>query len=196
MEHNHESEEPVECPDTGGSSSSESASGAPSPEVLADLKDRAAKSDQHYDAWMRVLADLQNLQRRALRDKEQARRMAVRDLVRALIPSFDNLDRALSASAPGASDALLQGVTMVNKEIWRVLAENGVTILDPVGAPLDPNLHEAISSRPEPGTPANTVLEVWERGYALGDMIIRPARVTVACEAPLDIAPPDSSASE
>lgn len=184
MEQNHESEDPVESPGNDDRSSAGPESRAPSPEQLADLRDRAAKADQHYDAWMRVLADLQNLQRRALRDKEQARRMAVRDLVRALIPSFDNLDRALGASTPGAADPLLQGVTMVNKEIWRVLTENGVTILDPVGTLLDPNMHEAIGSRHEPGTPVNTVLEVWERGYALGDMIIRPARVTVACEAP------------
>jgi molecular chaperone GrpE len=151
---------------------------------LLELKDRAAKADVHYDSWMRVMADLQNLQRRSYRDKDQARRMAVRDLVKDLIPCFDNLDRALQVGTGAASEGLIAGLTMVSKEIWRVLQENGVQIIDPEGAMLDPNLHEAIGSRFEDGVEANTVLDVWERGYALGDMIIRPARVTVAASNP------------
>lgn len=147
---------------------------------LAALKERAARADEHQDSWMRAMADLQNLQRRLLREKDLARKMAVRDLARGLLPCFDNLERAIASSASGSLDAVVQGVAMVHEEIFRVLKEHGVRVIDPAGDRLDPNLHEAIGSRCEPGVEANVVLDVLERGFALGDLIIRPARVTVA----------------
>ena len=160
---------------------------------LAALRERAAKADEIEESWLRAAADLQNVQRRATRDKDLARRMAVRDLISALLPCFDNLERAVSSADDGTPEVLLQGVSMVSTEIRRVLSDHGVQLVDPAaGEPLDPTRHEAVFSRHDDDVEENLILEVHEKGYAIGEMIIRPARVAVS----LGRAPANTEADE
>jgi molecular chaperone GrpE len=144
------------------------------------IRELTEKAETYQENWLRAGAELQNLQKRAVRDREMARNLAVRDLVRALLPSFDNLERALLSTETGSFESLLQGVSMVSAEIRRVLLEQGIQIIEPEGGKLDPSRHEAVSSRPDPDADENTILDVLEKGYALGDMVIRPARVLVS----------------
>ena len=153
-----------------------------SQEDIAALQHRSEKADEFEENWLRTAADLQNLQRRATRDKELARKMAVRDLIGSLLPCFDNLERAVGSADDGSTlEVVLQGVSMVSTEIRRVLSDHGVKVIDPDdGESMDPSRHEAVFSRHEDEIDENVILEVHERGYAIGDVVIRPARVTVS----------------
>lgn len=147
---------------------------------LAALKEAAGKAQEFQDNWLRAVAELQNVQKRTARDKDLARRMAVRDIVRSLLPCFDNLERAVQSADASSPEVLIQGVSMVSGEIARLLTESGVAVIDPVNERLDPTRHEAVFSRHDADVDENVILEVHEKGYSLGEMIIRPARVTVS----------------
>lgn len=192
---NDEEREEESVPEPSGSAApSTEASDEPLSDAdLAALREQAAKADEFEENWLRTAADLQNLQRRAARDKDLARRMAVRDLLSALLPCFDNLERAVSSSDEGTPEILLQGVSMVSTEIRRVLSDHGVEVVAPTaGERLDPTRHEAVFSRHDDEVEENLILEVHEKGYALGEVIIRPARVAVS----LGVAPVDEEAEE
>jgi molecular chaperone GrpE len=139
--------------------------------ALADAEDR----------WLRVCAELANLQRRAQKDRDQARRFAVRDVVRALLPVLDNLERAVATSS-NVDDPVVSGVRMVCDAIPRALAESGVSVVVPLGGVFDSRFHEAIASEERADVAPGTVLMVQEKGYVLADLLIRPARVVVAAE--------------
>ncbi len=155
----------------------------PTPAEFAALREKAAQRDDFQDRWLRVNAELQNLQRRIAREKDLARKLAMKDLLQNLLPSFDNLARALASGAADPATVLV-GVRMVHGEIHRVLADCGVQTIAPGRERFDANVHEAILKRHEPGVEENTVLEVHEKGYRLGDLVIRPARVVVAAPEP------------
>ncbi|MAG55996.1 MAG: nucleotide exchange factor GrpE [Planctomycetes bacterium] len=170
-----------------GSDPSDASDEAVDPAELDILREKAGEADELKEQWLRAAADLQNLQRRLVRDKDLARRMAKRDLIGSLLPCFDNLERAV-ASADGTDvDVIVQGVSMVSSEIYRVLKEHGVEIIAPANEVLDPTRHEAVFSRHDDDVEENLILEVHEKGYALGEMVIRPARVSIS----LGKAPPE-----
>ena len=157
-----------------------------SAEELERLRADAAKAAEYLDLAQRTAAELQNLQQRLARDKETARRLAVRDVLRSLLPSIDNLERALSAEGSEDSRAIIDGVRLVYEEIQRTLKERGLEVVEPTGERLDPNLHEAVFSRATDEVPEGTILETFEKGYRLGDLIVRPARVIVASPPPTE----------
>ncbi len=142
------------------------------------MKKALAESEER---WMRLNADLQNLQRRGQKEREQARRLAVRDVVRALLPVIDNLERAIGTTVAN-DDPVLSGVRMVCDGIPRALAESGVSVVAPLGGLFDSRFHEAIASEVRADVAPGTVLAVREKGYVLADLLIRPARVVVAAE--------------
>jgi molecular chaperone GrpE len=95
-----------------------------------------------------------------------------------LLPVVDNLERALASAE--AEDGLAGGVKLVHSELVSVLVRNGVEPFDPKGEKFDPGVHEAISTRPDEETGAGVVLDVVEKGYRLGESVLRPARVVVS----------------
>lgn len=164
----------------GSETSAENAGAESTPDDVTAAADAAAKAEEYQEKWLRTAAELQNLQKRLVRDKDLARRMAVRDLIRSLLPCFDNLERAVQSADTSSPEILIQGVSMVSGEITRILSDGGVAVIAPEGERLDPTRHEAVSSRPDDDVEENLILEVHEKGYALGEMIIRPARVTIS----------------
>ena len=180
-ERNEEEEEILEDIASAATDAAEALDEPLSDQDLAALRKRATKADDFEESWLRAAADLQNLQRRATRDKDLARRMAVRDLISALLPCFDNLERAVNSAEDGTPEVLLQGVSMVSAEIRRALSDHGVQLVDPAaGERLDPTRHEAVFSRHDDEVEENHILEIHEKGYAVGEVIIRPARVAVS----------------
>ena len=135
----------------------------------------AAERDEYLQLAQRAQADFENYRKRAAKDMAAAGARAKIGLVRDLLPVIDNLERAL-ASADGDS-ALAQGVRLVLSDLNGVLAREGVSTLEPEGEQFDPTFHEALSMRSEDG---GVVLDVVEKGYRLGDTVIRPARVVVS----------------
>ena len=123
-------------------------------------------------------ADLENQRKRLARDIEQARKFANERLLSDLLPVFDSLDAGLAAAGEG--DALRHGLELTYKQLLKVAADNGMTLLDPVGQPFDPEHHQAISEGEAEGVAPGHVITVFQKGYVLNGRLLRPALVIVA----------------
>ncbi len=142
-----------------------------------------AERDEYLDMARRAQADFENFRKRADRERAEVRTRAIADVVRELLPAIDNLERAVVAIERSASEEnaqLGEGVKLVHEELHAVLERLGLSALDPAGHPFDPNVHEAISTRAADGTDSGVVLDVAQKGYLLGEHVVRPARVVVS----------------
>jgi molecular chaperone GrpE len=158
----------------------EAASDAPDPaaEAPSDAPDPAAEAARYLDLAQRTQAEFENFRKRAAREAAVAGERAKASLIRELLPVVDNLERALATANP-EEDHLAEGVRLVHVELVNTLERNGIKAFDPAGEPFDPTVHEAISMR-EGENGSGLVLDVVEKGYKLGDAVIRPARVVVS----------------
>jgi molecular chaperone GrpE len=152
---------------------------------LEELTAKAEKADEYLDLAKRTKADFENYRKRAARETAAAQERGVAKLAKELLPAVDNLDRALQAveaQRDGAAQdgTLVSGIKLVHDDVIAALARAGVQGFSPQGEPFDPQLHEAIAQQPVQGAEPGTVVEVYQRGYRLGDVVIRPARVVVA----------------
>jgi molecular chaperone GrpE len=137
--------------------------------------------DEYLDLAKRTRADFENYQKRFSRDLAEERRYAQRPLAADLLPVLDNLERAVAAAEQtGQAESLVQGVKMAHAQLLDVLRRHGVTRIDALGQPFDPNRHEAVMQQPSAEHPPMTVVQVLEPGYTLHDRVLRPARVIVA----------------
>jgi len=133
------------------------------------------------EAMLRMRADMDNREKRMEREMTKTRKFALEGLMRDLIPVLDSMDQALAASAANASgDAVREGLELTMKQALKVLDEHGLEVLDPVGQPFDPSWHEAVATQPAGDAPADSVLQVLQKGYRLNERLVRPARVIVA----------------
>ncbi len=138
------------------------------------------------DQMLRLVAEMENLRKRTQRDVQDARTYAVTNFARDMLSVSDNLSRAHEAIPTDAleSDAnlksLAEGVEMTERAMLQALERHGVTKLNPEGEKFDPNFHQAIFEVPNPDLPANTVVQVMQAGYAIGDRVLRPAMVGVS----------------
>jgi molecular chaperone GrpE len=155
---------------------------------LEALRTRAAAAEQDrarfLDLAQRTQADFENYQKRVQRDLAQERRYAQLPLALDLLPALDNLERA-TAEAKKAKETgpLVQGVAMVQAQLLDVLRRHGITRIEALGKPFDPNLHQAVMQQPSADQPPGTVLQVLEPGYVIHDRVLRPARVVVSAAA-------------
>jgi molecular chaperone GrpE len=148
------------------------------PDATAKL---AAELEKYKDAALRARADLDNYRKRVAREKEDAIRYANNSLLESLLPILDNFELGLDA-ARNASDAagIIQGLEMVRKQLEDFLRDHGVEIVNAVGNPFDPNLHEAVAHEPSPDMADGTVVRQLRKGFKLKDRLIRPASVVVS----------------
>ncbi len=152
-------------------------------EQLEELKQRAAKADEHWDRLLRTTADFDNFKKRAAREKQDAIKYANESLMQKLVPVLDTFDMALAATQKPQSDAvqaLQTGVNMVYQQLKNTLAEAGLEEIEATGKNFDPNLHEAISQQESKDVPEGQVVQQVRRGYKLRDRLLRPASVVVA----------------
>jgi molecular chaperone GrpE len=147
-------------------------------EAASDAPDPAAEAARYLDLAQRTQAEFENFRKRAAREAAMAGERAKANLIRELLPVVDNLERALATANP-EEDHLAEGVRLVHVELVNTLERNGIKAFDPAGEPFDPTVHEAISMR-EGENGSGLVLDVVEKGYRLGDAVIRPARVVVS----------------
>ena len=147
--------------------------------MLADLK---AELDEAIQARKRALADFANYQKRALDNEHRAGRSATVAVIRSLLPVLDHFDLALGQDAAAVTvSQLLGGVRMVRTELDTALARHGISRIEPrVGDEFDPMRHEAVMRRAAQDVPAGHVAAVLQAGYAMDDVVLRPARVVVA----------------
>jgi molecular chaperone GrpE len=158
--------------------------GTIAPEQLTELKERAAKADEHWDRLLRTTADFDNFKKRAAREKQEAIKFANESLLQKLIPVLDNFDMALAATqTTGKGDAvqsLQTGVNMIHQQLKAALTDAGLEELDAAGKPFDPNLHEAVSQQETEAVPEGQVVQQLRKGYKFRDRLLRPASVVVA----------------
>ncbi len=134
--------------------------------------------DELVDRLQRLQAEFENYRKRSARDQQALVARAHERLVTELLPILDDLGRALEAAEQHEEAALEDGVRLVHKQLVDVLAKEGLTEIDTNGA-FDPHVHEALLAQPSEAE-AGTVLEVLQKGYRLGEHVLRPARVTIA----------------
>jgi molecular chaperone GrpE len=139
------------------------------------------------DRYMRNLAETDNFKKRVARERVEERAYAAQEVVLSLLPLVDNLERALNAAkaqggeAEGPLAQLEKGVDLVLKQFEEALKKQGVSVVEaPIGMAFDPNLHQALLQEPSTAHEEGAVLEVLQKGYKMGDRLIRPALVKVA----------------
>lgn len=156
---------------------------APPPETdeLAALRREVAEL---RDKNLRLLADAQNLHKRTQREKDEALRYAEGDFARELLVVLDDLERTrASAQADADAQALAEGVRIVYEHFLKILQDRGISPIEAVGRPFNPDFHEALLQRPHPTHPAGTVIEEAARGWRMRERVLRPSRVIVSAGA-------------
>ncbi|HEX5594115.1 MAG TPA: nucleotide exchange factor GrpE [Solirubrobacterales bacterium] len=142
------------------------------------LADAEQQKEEYLELARRTKADFENFRKRAAAQTQEAQLRGKIEVAREVIDAVDNLERALEAAEDGA--ALRDGVEMVLSGLRETLSRNGVEPVDPKGDKFDPTKHEALSTQPVEGAESGVVVEVLQKGYALGDQLVRPARVVVS----------------
>jgi molecular chaperone GrpE len=146
--------------------------------ALAAAEGRALES---RDLYMRALAELENVRKRASRDVEQAHKFALERVAHDLIGVKDSLELGL-ANAGAPADALREGTKATLQLLGKALEKAGLTEIDPQGEQFDPQLHEAMMVQPSAEHVPNSITQVVQKGYQLNGRLLRPARVIVAKE--------------
>ena len=159
------------------------AAAAASPE-LESLREELAVTralvEQLKDEKLRVLAELDNIRKRAQRDVEQAHRYALEKFAAELLPVKDSLDLGVENAGKADAAALAEGQAATQRLLAKAMEKAGIVDLNPVGEPFDANLHEAMAAQPSETAEPNSVLAVIQRGYTLNGRLLRAARVIVA----------------
>jgi molecular chaperone GrpE len=153
---------------------------------VQELEAALAQKNQEYEATreqlLRLMADFDNYRKRMTRQSEEARQFAMADLVIALLPGFDNLERALSAARQDFTPSgamIVEGVSMVLRQLKEVLGKVGVREVQTQGLPFDPTRHEAVDIVSVPTSEDGMIVEEVQRGYLLHERLLRPAKVIV-----------------
>ena len=151
----------------------------------AELEDRLAEvekeRDERTDDLKRVAAEFDNYRKRVARDQQSLAARAHERLVKELLPVLDDLERALEAAADSRDserERVEDGVRLVHRELQKALAKEGLAEIETNGH-FDPHVHEALLSQPS-AHEEGAILEVLQKGYRLGDRVLRPARVVVS----------------
>lgn len=147
-------------------------------EALAAAEQELA---QQREAVLRMQAEMENLRKRLFRDLEKSRKFALESIMKDLLQVRDSLERGLEMTDQATTaESLRAGKELTLKMLSKVMADHGLELIDPKGAPFDPELHEAVTVLPSPDHDENTVLDVLQKGYRLHDRLIRPASVIVS----------------
>ena len=150
-----------------------------------------AERDEHLGDLKRVAAEFDNYRKRTARERDAIVQRANARLIGECLGILDDLERALAAGRDGVDDGtLMEGVALVEKRLRALLEKEGVVEIDTDGV-FDPHVHEALLTQPSEG-PAGTILGVMQKGYAIGEVVLRPARVAVA-GAPAEVEEPVAS---
>jgi molecular chaperone GrpE len=147
-------------------------------ELQAQLEQSQAKTQEYMDALLRERADFTNFRRRVENEKSQMWSQASAETVKKLLPVLDDLERAL-LNRP-AENVWADGVEMIVRKFQTILEKEGITRIQAVGQPFDPNLHEAIMQEESAEYESGMVIAVLQQGYCAGETVLRPAMVKVA----------------
>jgi molecular chaperone GrpE len=163
---------------------SPNAEGQVESDLDALLADTQRERDEYLDLAKRTKADFENYRKRMAAEVQAATARGRGELIRDVVPVLDDLERAIQAagldSEGDSEDGLAHGVLLVFRSLRDSLTRSGIEAVDPKGEKFDPQWHEALSTQPVEGTESGTVVEVLQKGYRLGEQLVRPARVVVS----------------
>lgn len=145
--------------------------------LVVALKDEA---QQHYDKYLRAVADLENYKRRAQKERSDLLRYAGENLARDLLEVVDNLELALNQNASASGSDILKGVEMIHKQFLSVLDRHSIKGEQAVGELFDPNKHQAVTAVPSEEYAPGTILEVFKKTYFFKDKLLRAGQVVVS----------------
>lgn len=146
------------------------------------LKADAAKSGEYWDRLLRLQADFENIRRRMEKERQEFVKFANEEIILELLNVLDDLERTVALAESQHQDlgTFLKGVEMILAHLYEMLKKHDVKPIEAKGKPFDPGCHEALMQAEDAQAPDNTVLEELQKGYLLGDRVIRTAKVKVA----------------
>ena len=152
---------------------------------LLDLQFSLAEAEkelaQYRDAMLRMQAEMENLRKRLVRDLERSRKFALERMMADLLPVWDSLQRGLETDDNTASvESMKEGKALIKRMLDKVMQDHGLTLIDPLGEPFDPEFHEAMTMLHSGDYGENMVMEVLQKGFQLHDRLLRPAMVIVS----------------
>jgi len=147
--------------------------------LQGELKAAEERAKTHWEQYLRALAEIDNVRKRAARDLESTRQFAVEKFAQDLIAVKDSLELGISNSAKADVASLVEGQTATLRLLAKAFEKAQIEEINPEGQPFNPELHEAMMAQPSDAAP-NTVLSVIQRGYVLNGRLLRPARVVVS----------------
>ena len=149
----------------------------------AELEEKEELAEGYLDRLMRMQAEFENYRKRTDREREEMRRMASERIVAELVDVTENLERALGAfsrNEQASSDSLEEGIRMTLLQLKETLGREGLSEIESVGKPFDPNYHEVVSTVSSEEHPENTVVKEYMKGYLLNSRVLRTAKVEVS----------------
>jgi len=177
-------EETLHCSDEAAANTEESlncsdeASEGNRCKATENVQDLLSEIESLRDKVLRAEAEMQNVRRRADRDVENAHKFGLERLVQQILPVVDSLEKALEAKT-NQEDPVIQGVELTFKLLQDLMSKESINVIDPLGEPFDPNLHEAMSMIENRELEPNSVFAVVQKGYTLNERLVRPAMVMV-----------------
>ncbi len=149
------------------------------PETEDEIGQVRLELDEYKNLYLRKSAEFENFKKRKRQEFEALIQSAEESLIASLLPVLDDLDR-VSVNGEADNESLLQGIQLIREKLWNILAARGLAPIEAVGNPFNPELHEAIMQQEEEGQEADIVLQEHERGFKLGDRVIRHTKVVVS----------------
>jgi molecular chaperone GrpE len=175
---------PLSASMTGDETASDQADAAaapPDPDLPDAVKALQHEKDALQDRLLRTAAEFDNYRKRVERERRELSEYAAADVLREVLPIVDNFERALQAPSGGAElEGFRKGIELIHKQMLDLLRKRGVVPIDALGADFDPNVHEAVVQEPSRDHREGEVMQELQRGYKLGERLLRPAMVKVA----------------
>ena len=147
-------------------------------EVVEEVNPWEEKYNQEHDAYLRLAADYDNFRKRTVKEKESLYSSGKADAVEKLLPVYDNLERALNQ--PTEDEAYKKGVEMTMNQLLTIFGGLGVEVFGAAGDTFDPNIHNAVMHTEDDSVAENTITQVFQKGFKMGEKIVRFAMVQVA----------------
>jgi len=149
-------------------------------QLQQSLGEAEARAKNHWDQYLRAVAELENVRKRAQRDVESASRYGLERFAQELLPVVDSLELAVENAGRTDFQSLVEGQRATLQLLLKAFDKLGIQVVDPHGEPFDPERHEAMMMQDSAAAEPNSVLQVVQRGYELNGRLLRPARVVVA----------------
>lgn len=144
------------------------------------LEEKTQQCDENYSKFVRMQAEFDNFRKRTVKEKEELYIISLERVISELLPIVDNMERAIASFKNNGLDKIyLDGVDMIQKQLFLVLEKNGLKEIEALGMEFDPNVHHAVMKVEGSCEDENKVKEVLQKGYFLGSKVIRPAMVQV-----------------